>query len=121
LYRTAALLALTLFVGVARADEPGAGEAMLKRCEICHSLAAGGPAKAGPNLHGIFGRKAGDAPGFTFSDAMKKSDIVWDGDTLAAFLRDPKDSLPGSRMSFPGIKDDAVLTDLLARLKQATQ
>ena len=43
------------------------------------------------------------------------------GETLAKFLRDPKNSLPGNRMSFPGIKDDAVLQDLLAQLKQATQ
>jgi cytochrome c len=114
-----ALLVLMLTVASARADE--AGEAMLKRCEICHTLVAGGPAKVGPNLHGIFGRKAGSVPGFAFSNAMKSSGIVWDDDTLAKFLRDPRDSLPGNRMSFPGISDDAALTDLLARLKQATQ
>lgn len=105
----------------ARADEPGAGEAVLKKCEICHSLTAGGPAKAGPNLREIYGRKAGTAPGFAFSSAMKNSGIVWDDGTLTAFLRDPKDALPGNRMSFPGIADEAALADLLARLKQATQ
>jgi len=119
--RTFALPVLFLVVAAAQADEPGAGEAMLKKCEICHSLATAGPAKAGPNLHGVFGRKAGTVTGFAFSDAMKNSGIIWDDNTLAKFLRDPKGSLPGNRMSFPGIKDDAVLTDLLARLKQATQ
>jgi cytochrome c len=119
--RTLALLAVMLPIAVARAEEPGAGEAMLKKCEICHSLAAGGPAKAGPDLRGIFGRKAGTVSGFAFSDAMKSSGIVWDDATLTTFLRDPKNSLPGNRMSFPGIKDDAVLADLLARLRQATQ
>jgi cytochrome c len=114
-------LLLQSFAAPARADDSGPGQAMLQRCEICHSLAAGGPTKVGPDLHGIFGRKAGTAPGFTFSDAMKNSGIVWDDETLAKFLRDPKDSLPGNRMSFPGIEDDAVLNDLLGRLKQATQ
>jgi cytochrome c len=119
--RTLALLtALSFFAGAARAEEPGPGEEMLHKCEICHSLAADGPTKVGPNLHGIYGRKAGTAPGFAFSDAMKNSGIVWDDQTLAKFLRDPKETLPGNRMSFPGIKDD-LLGDLLARLKQATQ
>jgi cytochrome c len=119
--RTLALLTVMLSVAAARADEPGVGEALLKKCEICHSLAAGGPAKAGPNLHGIFGRKAGSTPGFVFSDAMKNSGIVWGDATLASFLRDSKSLIPGNRMSFPGIKDAAALADLLAQLKQATQ
>jgi cytochrome c len=118
----AALVVLPLVVGApAHADEPGPGEAMLHRCEICHVLSAGGPGKPGPNLHGVYGRKAGTAPGFVFSDAMKNSGIVWDDQTLAKFLRDPKGSLPGNRMSFPGITDETALGDLLARLKQATQ
>jgi len=94
---------------------------MLKRCEICHSLNEGGPNRVGPNLHGIFGRKAGTAPGFSFSTAMKDSGIVWDDETLATFLHDPQHSLPGNRMSFPGITDETTLSDLLAALKQATQ
>ena len=115
------VLTLMLSVAAARGDEPGAGEAILKKCEICHSLTAGGPTKAGPNLHGIYGRKAGTTPGFAFSSAMKNSSIVWDDGTLTAFLRNPKDALAGNRMSFPGITDEAALADLLARLKQATQ
>src|SRR5258708_22677046 len=91
-WRATALLTVALFVGAAGADEPGAGEATLKKGEICHSLASEGPAKAGPNLHGIFGRKAGMVAGFAFSDAMKNSGIVWDDDTMAKFLRDPKSS-----------------------------
>ena len=69
----------------------------------------------------MFGRKAGSVDGFDYSPAMEQSGIVWDDDTLAKFLRDPKDALPGNRMSFPGVKDDATLHDLVQQLKRATQ
>ncbi|MFZ2005824.1 MAG: cytochrome c family protein [Stellaceae bacterium] len=110
---------LLLLCGSALADDPGTTE--LQKCKICHSLDKGGPNRVGPNLSGVFGRKAGTVAGFAYSDAMKNSGIVWADDTLAKFLRDPKESLPGNRMSFPGIKDDATLHALLESLKQATQ
>ncbi len=112
---------LGLVVTRAQADEAGPGAAELQKCKICHSLNEGSANRVGPNLHGVYGRKAGTVPGFAFSDAMRASGIVWDDETLAKFLRDPKDSLPGNRMSFPGIKDEAALADLLRQLRQATQ
>jgi cytochrome c len=115
------VVVMLLFALPAMAADADSGEATLKKCEICHSLNAGGPNKVGPNLHGIFGRKAGTASGFAFSEAMKNSGIVWDDQSLATYLRDPQKSLPGNRMSFPGVTDDATLSDLLARLKEATQ
>jgi cytochrome c len=108
-----------LLCGGALADDPGAAD--LQKCKICHSLDKDGANRVGPKLYGVFGRKAGTVPGFPYSDAMKNSDIVWDDDTLAKFLRDPKDALPGNRMSFPGIMDDAELHALLQSLRQATQ
>jgi cytochrome c len=113
-----AVVTLLLTTG-AMADEPGNAE--LQKCKICHSLNDGGDNRVGPNLFGVFGRKAGSASGFRYSDAMTQSGIVWNEETLANFLRDPKDSLPGNRMSFPGITDETALHDLLQRLKQATQ
>lgn len=111
---------LTLALGGnAIAADPGATE--LQRCKICHSLENGGPNRVGPNLFGIFGKKAGTVPGFYYSTAMKQSDIVWNDETMATFLRDPRGAIPGNHMSFPGIEDEAKLGDLLARLKQATQ
>src|ERR1700735_686002 len=105
----------------AMADEPGAVTAVLQKCKICHALTQQGGNHVGPDLFGMFGRKAGSVAGFNYSLAMKDSGTVWDDETLAKFLRDPKNSVPGNRMSFPGIKNDAVLQDLLAQLKQATQ
>jgi cytochrome c len=110
---------LSLLCASALAEDPGSVE--LQKCKICHSLDKGGPNRVGPNLFGVFGRKAGTVAGFAYSDAMKNSGIVWDNDTLAKYLRDPKESLPGNRMSFPGVKDDASLHALLQSLKQATQ
>ena len=110
-----------LLAGPAMADESSAGATELQKCKICHSLDKDGPNRVGPRLYGVFGRKAAAVPGFNYSDAMKQSGMVWDDKTLADFLRDPKQAMPGNRMSFPGISDDATLADLLHRLKQATQ
>ncbi|HTZ38468.1 MAG TPA: cytochrome c family protein [Stellaceae bacterium] len=114
-------VALVAAAAHALADEPGPGAAELQKCKICHALVAGGGNRVGPDLHGIFGRPAGTAPGFAYSPALKASGIVWDDETLAKFLRDPKDAVPGNRMSFPGIADEATLRALLQQLKQATQ
>ena len=116
-----AALAMLLLAGNAMAEDSEPGTAELQKCKICHALAQQGGNHVGPDLFHIFGHKAGSAAGFKYSDAMKDSGIVWDDETLAKFLRDPKNSMPGNRMSFPGIKDDAVLHDLVAQLKQATQ
>jgi cytochrome c len=115
------LVLVLLSATAAPADESVSGATELQKCKICHALDAGGRNRVGPDLHGIFGRKAGTAPGFTYSEAMKASGIVWDDETLAKFLRDPKDSLPGNRMSFPGINDATTLRDLLQQLREATQ
>lgn len=118
--KTIFALSLSMLIcGSALADDPGAAE--LQKCKICHSLDKGGANRVGPNLYDVFGRKAGTVPGFAYSDVIKNSDIVWTDDTLAKFLRDPKEALPGNRMSFPGINDDAELRALLQNLKQATQ
>ena len=63
----------------------------------------------------------GTADNFTYSDAMKQSRIVWDDATLAKYLRNPKEFIPGNKMAFPGVSDDKQIADLLAYLHQATQ
>jgi cytochrome c len=91
------------------------------QCRACHTLEKGGAQTAGPNLHGVFGRKAGTAEGFQFSEAMIKSGIVWDDTTMAEYNRDPKGKVPGTKMVFNGVKQAGQLADLVAFLKQATQ
>ena len=92
-----------------------------QQCRSCHTLEKDGAQPAGPNLHGVFGRKAGTAAGYEFSDAMKASGIVWDDATMADYNRDPKAKVPGTKMVFNGVKQAPQLADLVAYLKQATQ
>lgn len=67
-------------------------------CAGCHDTRADLGHRVGPNLHDVIGRKAGSAPGYSYSDAMKASDITWDAQTLDAFLKSPTKQVPGSRM-----------------------
>jgi cytochrome c len=114
---TLCLVLVFLFPGKpAQSASAAAGQAVFNRCKICHTIEPGGRNIVGPNLHGIFGRKAGTLPNFAYSPAIKESGVVWNDETLTKYLRDPKEFIPGDRMAFPGIKDEGQLADLLAYL-----
>jgi len=86
------------------------------QCKSCHSVKPGDHG-IGPSLAGIFGTKAGDIEGFEFSSAMKESGLVWDEATLDTFLLDPRGTIPGTKMSFAGLKDDAKRQEVIAYLQ----
>jgi cytochrome c len=92
------------------------GATVFNRCIICHSNSKGAPAKIGPNLFGVVGRKAGTAPGFNYSAAMKGSGIVWTDDKLKAYLAHPAQVVPGTRMTFAGISNPHDIDDVVAYL-----
>jgi len=121
--RPAATLALfcALAPASAQAADSAAGQAIFNRCKICHTTEAGGRNMVGPNLHGIFGRKAGSVEGFAYSEAMKNSGIVWDDDKIRQYLSKPRELVPGNKMAFPGIKDENEISNLLAYLHEATK
>src|SRR5438105_15123525 len=87
------------FPSTGNAASAAAGQAVFNRCKICHTIEAGGRNVVGPNLHGIFGRKAGSVENFEYSPALKESGVVWDDDALTKYLRDPKAFIPGDRMA----------------------
>lgn len=123
MFRPAAMLACLALLtpASAMAADAEAGQAIFARCKICHNVQAGAPNTVGPNLHGVFGRKAGSVPNFLYSAAMKDSGIVWDDETLRKYLQNPKDFIAGNKMAFPGIKDENDLSNLLAYLHQAAE
>jgi cytochrome c len=113
---------LILTAGGAMAQSAESGERTFnQQCKACHTVEKGGASTIGPNLFGVIGRKAGSAPGFEFSDAMKKSGITWDEASLADYLKDPKAKVPDGKMVFAGLKRPPQLADLIAYLKNATQ
>lgn len=92
------------------------GESKFALCSTCHTLPEGGPNMTGPNLHGVFGRKAGTTPGFTYSDVLKATGWTWDAARIDTWITDPKVALPGTKMTFVGLKDPKDRTDVIAYL-----
>ena len=85
-------------------------------CKSCHSVEKG-KQMIGPSLAGIYGTKAGEVPGYTFSAAMKASGLTWDDATLDKFLTSPMKTVPGTRMTYAGQSDPAKRAELIAYLK----
>ncbi|MET3918951.1 cytochrome c [Variovorax sp. OAS795] len=112
------LAAATLAAGVQALAAPDAvrGEQVYARCLACHALAAD---RVGPRHCGLFGRLAGSVPGFSYSEAMKKSKIVWNDKTLDRFLASPLAVVPGTAMTYDGVPDPGDRADLIAYLRQA--
>lgn len=93
------------------------GQETFKKCTACHTPDKGGPNKIGPNLYGVVGREVGKHAGFAYSPAMAAHGGKWTFEDLAKYLHDPKGAIPGNKMAFIGVSDNAELADLLAYLR----
>ena len=87
------------------------------RCIACHSLDAN---RVGPMHRGVFGRQAGGVDGYAYSRALRKSSVVWNGDTLDLWLQNPEDFIEGQRMNFR-VKKPQDRSDIISYLKQESQ
>jgi cytochrome c len=117
----AGFLVLALPAAPAAAQDAAAGQRVFNQCRACHTINQGGRAGVGPNLHGVVGRKAASVEGFRYSAPMREKaqeGLTWNEETLRAHIRDPKAVVPGGSMSYPGLRNDQQLSDLMAYLKQ---
>lgn len=94
------------------------GEKIFGQCRACHSIAAG-QNRVGPTLYGVVDRRAGTVPGYNYSKANKESGAIWTEDTLYRYLEDPRAFIPGTKMTFPGLKQAQDRADVIAYLRKA--
>jgi cytochrome c len=110
------LFALLADAAVAAGD-PGRGARDFRSCLACHSVTLG-EHSTGPSLANLWSRKAGTAEGFAdYSQALKGANVVWNESNLDKWLSDPRRFIPGTSMSFRGIKDAQERADVIAYLK----
>jgi cytochrome c len=118
---SASLVAFLAAGAASAAGDAERGVRVFSACAACHTLEADRHL-TGPSLHGIWGRKAADQATYRrYSDALKKSGVVWNEQALDAWLRDPQKLVPGNSMQFPGLPDEAARGDLIAFLKAASE
>ncbi len=109
----AGLLATTAFGASSALAQDAAlveeGANVFKRCAACHQIGADAENGVGPMLTGVIGRTAGTLEDYTYSDAMiaaGEEGLVWDDETLAAYLEAPKEMVKGTKMAFAGLRKE---------------
>ena len=113
------LAAIAAALATSAAAAPTGQQVFEQRCTVCHSLQPA-PGKMGPPLAGVVGRKAGSAPGFAYSTALKASAITWTPDQLDAFIKAPSKAVPGTKMLLgaPDAEQRAAVIQYLTSVKK---
>ncbi len=119
----AATLAAALVWSVGACAEEGNaghGKVVFNQCKICHAVGPGAKAGVGPEQNNLIGSAAGSRPGYNYSPAMKEAGakgLVWTPENLNKFLENPKATVPGTKMVFPGLKNAKDREDVIAYLE----
>lgn len=109
---------IAFLTATAWAQDVEKGEHSFHKCLPCHSIGPGAQNKVGPELNGINGRHSGSVANYSYSDANKNSGIVWGEATFKEYIKDPRAKIPGTKMTFAGIKNDQEVNDLWAYISQ---
>ena len=120
-FYSSALIAATFVLSSAatvQAQDLAAGEQSFKKCLPCHAVGDGAANKVGPQLNGLEGRKTGAVSDYSYSDANKNSGLVWSQAVFKDYIANPMGKMPGTKMAFPGIKNETEIANLWAYLKQ---
>lgn len=113
------LVAAVVLCTTASAADVEHGGKVFKKCASCHMVGDKARKRTGPPLNNIIGAKASGFIGYKYSPAMKKAadnGLHWDEETLSAYLENPKSFMPGTKMSFRGLKSETDRKDVIAFL-----
>lgn len=106
------------------ADLAAEGEGVFRRCQACHQVGPDASNGVGPSLTGVVGRAAGSVEDFNYSDAMAEAGangLVWTEEELHVYLEAPRDVVPGTNMSFPGLRDEEDRLAVIEYIKQQSE
>ena len=111
-------LALIAFAPGAWAQDVASGAKVFAQCRACHQIGDKAKNAVGPQLNGLFGRKAGTVEGYNYSPANKNSGITWTEETFTDYIKNPRGKIPGTKMIYAGLKAAKRIADLIAYIKQ---
>jgi len=100
------------------AGDPAAGEKVFGKCRACHQIGPNAKNAVGPVLNGVIGRHSGSVEGYNYSAGNKNSGLTWDEATFKEYIANPQKKVPGTKMSFPGLKSQQEIDDIYAFLNQ---
>ena len=112
------VVASSFAASAALAQDAAAGKTSFNKCLVCHAIGEDAKNKIGPQLNGLDGRKSGTAPDYSYSDANKNSGITWNEAQFKEYIKDPKAKVPGTKMTFAGIKNETEINNLWAFVAQ---